>query len=615
MSLEAILIDWRPRYLEGAEAPASLLLSPLGRQTVLTALYAQVQQAQIASTLIVANFPVDDAYRSAVQAILPDAKVASATDFDQILAPREHADQLVIIDPRYYPVEGLALPTLLRGAATCRLARYQTLLRTSTRGTRERVVYDADRRVRAIERLYDGVTQVESAGVPAALLSVAALRRIEHPEPLSPTRLRALLAAAQVPGQDLPLSSPAFDLSEPHGYLTLNERLAVQAAGRPATNGDRALPPTIRAGHNCTLDPEARLYGPVLLHDSVRIDAGAVIIGPTVLGRGVQVDAGAIVSQSVVLAGSHLAAGACATHRVVAPGTVDRVGVDAGGAHCTLRPEVLAALQEWRGNGSHGPPRWRQRVFWYDAAKRLFDTTAALCGLLVLSPLLAVVALLVKLTSRGPIFFAHEREGRGGRVFRCWKFRTMVDRAHMLQRQLYQQSQVDGPQFKIDRDPRVTPLGAFLRSSNIDELPQLFNVIRGHMSLIGPRPSPFRENQICVPWRKARLSVRPGITGLWQVCRHDRSTGDFHQWIYFDLLYVRHRSLMLDVRIMLATFLTLGGRWNVPLSWMIPQAALDRVDQYGLSLPLANPRATADNDRDDDPTGPRPADLPVSTGA
>jgi lipopolysaccharide/colanic/teichoic acid biosynthesis glycosyltransferase len=99
----------------------------------------------------------------------------------------------------------------------------------------------------------------------------------------------------------------------------------------------------------------------------------------------------------------------------------------------------------------------------------------------------------------------------------------------------------------------------------------------GQMSLVGPRPSPFRENQMCIPWRKARLSVRPGITGLWQICRHDRASGDFHQWIYYDLLYARHMSLWLDLKILAATAATLGGRGHVPLSWMIsPHKYYDR---------------------------------------
>ena len=100
--------------------------------------------------------------------------------------------------------------------------------------------------------------------------------------------------------------------------------------------------------------------------------------------------------------------------------------------------------------------------------------------------------------------------------------------AHVAQMHLTTLDKMDGPHFKIDRDPRVTRVGRLLRALNLDELPQLFNVLFGEMSLVGPRPSPFRENQVCVPWRDARLSVRPGITGFWQVCRHDRSSGDFH---------------------------------------------------------------------------------------
>jgi lipopolysaccharide/colanic/teichoic acid biosynthesis glycosyltransferase len=133
---------------------------------------------------------------------------------------------------------------------------------------------------------------------------------------------------------------------------------------------------------------------------------------------------------------------------------------------------------------------------------------------------------------------------------------------------------VDGPQFKLSDDPRETRLGRWLRRSNIDELPQLFNVVAGQMSLVGPRPSPFRENQICVSWRQARLSVRPGITGLWQLCRDRRSDGDFHQWIYYDLAYVRNMSLWLDLKILFYTILTGAGRVHVPLWRLIRTAGL-----------------------------------------
>jgi lipopolysaccharide/colanic/teichoic acid biosynthesis glycosyltransferase len=238
-----------------------------------------------------------------------------------------------------------------------------------------------------------------------------------------------------------------------------------------------------------------------------------------------------------------------------------------------------------REDGSLGLAGTQARAV-YQRVKCGAEAIVAILALVVLSPLLLIVALLVKLSSPGPVFFGDLREGKDGRVFRCWKFRSMRKDADKQQRALYETNQVDGPQFKMPSDPRITPIGAILRRTNIDELPQLFNVAIGQMSLIGPRPSPFRENQICVAWRRARLSVRPGITGLWQICRHNRAAGDFHQWILFDILYVRHLSPMLDVKILLATLATAGGRWSVPLSWLLSdQSRLPAV----LDVPTRTP--------------------------
>jgi lipopolysaccharide/colanic/teichoic acid biosynthesis glycosyltransferase len=204
------------------------------------------------------------------------------------------------------------------------------------------------------------------------------------------------------------------------------------------------------------------------------------------------------------------------------------------------------------------------------AVKRAVDVVFSLMALLVLSPLFLIVAVLMKLDSPGPVFFVHRREQKGEKPFGCLKFRTMTVGAHHQQRELLDKNELDGPQFKLTNDPRVTRIGHWLRGTNIDELPQLINVLLGHMSLVGPRPSPFRENQICVPWRRARLSVRPGITGLWQICRSpERDAGDFHEWIYYDILYVRNFSIWLDIKILAATLLTMGGRRSVPVSWLI----------------------------------------------
>ncbi len=190
----------------------------------------------------------------------------------------------------------------------------------------------------------------------------------------------------------------------------------------------------------------------------------------------------------------------------------------------------------------------------YIAAKRLLDLVGAVLGLILLSPMMLVLALLVKLSSRGPVFFAHRRQGLRGVEFNCLKFRSMSEGADDLQAQLRGQNEVDGPQFKIARDPRITRIGRWLRETNLDEVPQLFNVLTGHMSMVGPRPSPDKENQFCPAWRRARLSVKPGITGLWQVLRRrDDPDSDFQQWIYYDVAYARHRSFWLDLQLLLYT--------------------------------------------------------------
>lgn len=200
----------------------------------------------------------------------------------------------------------------------------------------------------------------------------------------------------------------------------------------------------------------------------------------------------------------------------------------------------------------------------YRILKRWLDFTASATGLILLLPMLLLTALAIKVTSRGPVLFGHRRQGLGGREFTCWKFRSMLVGADAMQAKLRALNEVDGPQFKIKADPRITPLGAFLRKTNIDELPQLINVLLGQMSLVGPRPSPDRENQLCPAWRRARLSVKPGITGLWQVLRRrEESASDFQEWIYYDVEYAKHRSLWLDIRILLYT----------PVAILAPQRA------------------------------------------
>lgn len=189
----------------------------------------------------------------------------------------------------------------------------------------------------------------------------------------------------------------------------------------------------------------------------------------------------------------------------------------------------------------------------YNFCKRVFDilfATAALLGTLPLYPLIMAA---IWLEDGRPFFFAHKRETRGGKVFGCIKFRSMRKDAEKIKAQLAKVNQADGPQFFMEHDPRISRVGAFLRKYNLDELPQFWNVLTGDMSVVGPRPSPYAENQYCPPWREARLSVRPGITGLWQVSRTRRAGCDFQEWIKFDLKYVENASFLEDLRIIYQT--------------------------------------------------------------
>jgi len=183
--------------------------------------------------------------------------------------------------------------------------------------------------------------------------------------------------------------------------------------------------------------------------------------------------------------------------------------------------------------------------------KRLFDIVGSALLIFVLSPLLAAIALAIKLTSRGPVIYRSSRPGMGGAPFDCFKFRTMYDDAEVRQDELEERNEQAGALFKIRDDPRVTPVGRFLRRWSLDELPQLFNVLRGEMSLVGPRPLPDRDYERLDEWHRKRYLVLPGMTGLWQVS--GRSELDFDELVRLDFLYLERWSVFLDLSIMLKT--------------------------------------------------------------
>ena len=191
--------------------------------------------------------------------------------------------------------------------------------------------------------------------------------------------------------------------------------------------------------------------------------------------------------------------------------------------------------------------------------KGIIDYVGAALGLIILAPVFLIITILIKLTSPGAIFFYQERCGLNGRHFLVRKFRTMHKHAEEERKLLEKDNEMDGPVFKIKNDPRISPIGHFLRKTSLDELPQLINVLRGEMSLVGPRPPIPAEVEQYQLWQRRRLSMKPGITCIWQVSgRNDIS---FEKWMNMDLEYIDNWSLLLDLKLLFLTIkeVTVGG--------------------------------------------------------
>ena len=187
----------------------------------------------------------------------------------------------------------------------------------------------------------------------------------------------------------------------------------------------------------------------------------------------------------------------------------------------------------------------KENLKFYEICKRGIDIIGAGSGLLLLSPVIAIVSCAVKFTSKGPIFFSQKRVGKNGQLFDMYKFRSMVVNAEELKEKLANQNEMSGPMFKMKDDPRVTKVGKFIRKTSLDELPQLWNVLKGDMSLVGPRPSLPKEVKQFEKWMYKRLTVKPGLTCFWQVS--GRNNIDFEDWMKLDIRYVEERNLWIDI--------------------------------------------------------------------
>lgn len=193
----------------------------------------------------------------------------------------------------------------------------------------------------------------------------------------------------------------------------------------------------------------------------------------------------------------------------------------------------------------------------YFFIKRTIDILVSFIGLIALSPILFIVILAIKLESKGEAIFAQERVGMNGRLFKMYKFRSMVINAEELKGKLEENNEMDGPMFKMKDDPRITKVGKFIRKTSIDEVPQLVNVLKGEMTLVGPRPSLPEEVEAFEEWMKERLEVKPGLTCYWQVM--GRNAIGFEEWMKLDVKYVKERSTWLDIKLIFKTFWVLFG--------------------------------------------------------
>ncbi len=188
----------------------------------------------------------------------------------------------------------------------------------------------------------------------------------------------------------------------------------------------------------------------------------------------------------------------------------------------------------------------------YRIAKRFFDVILSLIALIVLSPVFLITAIAIKLEDGNPVIFTQERSGLNGTVFKMYKFRSMVKNAPELHKSLLDKNELDGPAFKMKDDPRITKVGKIIRKTSIDELPQLVNILKGEMSIVGPRPLPVYETEKCNEYQNQRLLVKPGLTCYWQVM--GRNDIGFDEWIELDLKYINRAGLFTDLGLIIMTF-------------------------------------------------------------
>lgn len=341
-------------------------------------------------------------------------------------------------------------------------------------------------------------------------------------------------------------------------YMRMNEEVLAGRLGN--ITYQRQISPDVWIGQNVRLGSRINLIPPILIGDNTVIDDDVQIVGPAAIGADCFVGKGSVLRESTLWNRSRVAEGNWIEHTVLTRDSsiVPRQRIQRA---VVVKEQVQAAavnLLEKNYNittiASAAPPlaltgQRRRRLFSF--SKRTIDLIGTLILLMLFLPLMGVIAAAIKLDSPGPVFFRQRRCGLGGREFFMFKFRSMVQDAAQRQDLLKHLNQVDGPIFKIENDPRMTRMGKILRKLSFDEIPQLFNILRGEMSFVGPRPLARKELKFDPAWSETRLQVKPGLTGLWQVS--GRSDASFRDWVALDKYYAMHQSLLLDLKILFKT--------------------------------------------------------------
>lgn len=317
----------------------------------------------------------------------------------------------------------------------------------------------------------------------------------------------------------------------------------------------------IWTGRNVSVNPGASLTGPLIIGDNCIIDDGVHLHGPTCIGEDTHIYENALIRESIILHHSSVKKDTVIEHSIVNSNHVippvhklySKIYLNGKLDFYDLNISSINGYQSYSltcDKFLHSLVKYK----FYKFSKRILDIIVSAVCMTAFLPLFFIICIAIKLDSRGKVFYIQKRCGLHGKEFKMIKFRTMVENAEKIHSELVEQSNMDGPIFKLYNDPRITRVGWLLRRACIDEVPQFLNVFMGKMSLVGPRPLVSTELRHCPWWKEIRQKVKPGMTGLWQIKVRERH--NFQEWLESDLHYVKHQSFLLDLKTLMHTFFT-----------------------------------------------------------